>query len=282
MHDNSLKRIMTISSNISSDFHDKLAIKVITGLNNLKIEQIKQMTQAAEIAKATYMDIAADTSIIKKLQYTSTIPLCVSAVSAQRLVKCQKAGVQILEIGNYDTFYKQGRLFTSKEIIEISKDTKNLLPETTLCVTIPHILQIEEQIQLAQDLKNIGVSIIQTEGKSTSFSKKGDLSGTIQKSASTCSSTYTISENSEMPIISASGISALTSPISFLYGASCVGIGNNIKQLTDIASMVIYIHEVKTAIKCNQNTKQQFFHSIKTSSIICQLVFFDMQIQDYI
>lgn len=269
---------MTISSSISSDFQDKLAIKVITGLNNFKIEQIKQMTQAAEIAKATYMDIAADINIIKELQSVSTIPLCVSAVSAQELVECQKAGVQILEIGNYDTFYNQGRLFSSKEIIQISKDVRHLLPDTTLCVTIPHVLSIEEQIQLTENLQNIGVSIIQTEGKSTSFSKKGDLSGMIQKSASTCSSTYAISKNSDIPIISASGISALTSSISFLYGASCVGIGTNIRQLNDIASMVMYIYEIKTAIKCNKNSKQNLSHSIKTSSITCQIISYDINV----
>lgn len=258
---------MTISSSIVDDFTDKIAIKVITGLNNFDIKKITKMTQAGEIAKATYMDIAADISIIHELQSNSTIPICVSAVSSKKLVQCQQAGAQILEIGNYDAFYEQGRLFSSKEIIEISKDTRNLSPRTALCVTIPHILCIEEQIQLVQDLKNIGVDIIQTEGRSTGFSKNGDLSGVIQKAASTCSSTYAISQNSNIPIISASGISALTTPISFLYGASCVGIGNNIRQLNNITSMVMYLYEVKTAIECNRNKKQNITHSIKTSNI---------------
>lgn len=269
---------MTISSNIANDFNDKLAVKVITGLNNFNIKEIKQMTQAAEIAKATYMDIAADISIIEELQSISTIPLCVSAVSVHKLFQCQQAGVQILEIGNYDVFYEQGRLFSSQEIMQISKNIRDLLPNTTLCVTIPHILYIEDQIKLTQDLKNIGVDIIQTEGKSTSFSKQGDLSGIIQKSASTCSSTYAISKNIDMPIISASGISALTSPISLLYGASCIGIGTNIKQLNNIASMAMYIYEVKTAIKCNKSIKQDITHSIKTSSITSHLVSYELRV----
>nr|YP_009244684.1 hypothetical protein Ppul_081 [Pyropia pulchra]AMK96926.1 hypothetical protein Ppul_081 [Pyropia pulchra] len=263
---------MTISSSIANDFNDKLAVKVITGLNNFNIKQIKQMTQAAEIAGATYMDIAADISIVKELQSTTTIPICVSAISAEKLFHCEKAGVQILEIGNYDVFYAQGRFFSSKEIMQISEDIRNLLPNTTLCVTIPHVLCMEEQIKLTQNLRNLGVDIIQTEGKSTSFSKQGDLSGIIQKSASTCSSTYTISKNSNMPIISASGISALTSPISFLYGASCVGVGNNIQRLNNIKSMVLYIYEIKTAIQYNRHEKQDITHSIKTSGITYDLI----------
>lgn len=270
---------MTISSSIEADFTNKLAVKVIAGLNNCNKKQVTQMTQAAEIAKATYMDITANISIIHELQSNSTIPICVSAVSATKLVQCQQAGVQVLEIGNYDTFYEQGRLFSSKEIIEISKDTRSLLPSTTLCVTIPHILCIEEQIKLTQDLKNIGVDIIQTEGKSTGFSKNGDLSGIIQKAASTCSSTYAISQNSNIPIISASGISALTTPISFLYGASCVGIGNNIRQLNNITSMVMYIYEIKTAIECNRNKKQNITHSIRTSGITCNSISSGIRVQ---
>nr|ALL97361.1 ycf23 [Pyropia endiviifolia] len=263
---------MTISSSIANDFNNKIAVKVITGLNNFNTKQIKQVAQAAEIAGATYMDIAADINIIKEIQSITTIPICVSAVSAQKLFECEQAGVQILEIGNYDAFYEQGRLYSSKEIMQISNDIRNLLPNATLCVTIPHILCIEEQVKLTQCLRNIGVDIIQTEGRSTSFSKNGDLSGMIQKSASTCSSTYTIAKNSDIPIISASGISALTSPISFLYGASCVGIGNSIKQLNNIKSMVMYIYEIKTAIKYNNSKKQDINHSIKTSSITCDLL----------
>nr|YP_010925902.1 putative tryptophan synthase alpha subunit [Neoporphyra seriata]WKD84134.1 putative tryptophan synthase alpha subunit [Neoporphyra seriata] len=263
---------MTISSSIAADFTDKLAVKIITGLNNFDIEQVMKMTQAAEIAKATYMDIAANMSIINELQSSSTIPICVSGISATKLVQCQQAGVQILEIGNYDTFYEQGRLFSHKEIMEISQDIRNLLPDTTLCVTIPHMLCIEEQIKLTHNLKDIGVDIIQTEGKSTSFSKNSDLSGVIQKAASTCSSTYAISQNSNMPIVSASGISSLTTPISFLYGASCIGVGNNIRQLNNITSMVMYIYEIKTAIECNRSTKREITHSIRKSSITSDLL----------
>ena len=163
---------MTISSKISSDFDKQSALKVITGLNNFNIPQIKQMALASEIAKVTYLDIVADTDIIKEVESVSKIPICVSAVKSKELLKCQKTGVNILEIGNYDCFYEQGRLFHSEEIKLISKETRNLLPHATLCVTLPHILKIEEQVKLASDLQRIGIDMIQTEGKSTSISKQ--------------------------------------------------------------------------------------------------------------
>jgi len=263
---------MTISSKISSDFGKQSALKVITGLNNFNVTQIKQMALASEIAKVTCLDIAADTNIIKQVESVSKIPICVSAVKSKELLKCQKAGVNIVEIGNYDCFYEQGRLFNSEEIKLISKETRNLLPNATLCVTLPHILEIEEQIRLAYDLQEIGVDMIQTEGKSTSISKIEHLSSLIQKSASTFSSTYVISKKIHLPIISASGISSLTSPIAFLYGASGIGIGTNIKRLQNIKSMVMYIYEVQTAIRSNHHIKHNIKHSIKSSQISRQLI----------
>nr|YP_009237471.1 hypothetical chloroplast RF23 [Wildemania schizophylla]AKS28518.1 hypothetical chloroplast RF23 [Wildemania schizophylla] len=263
---------MTIFSRIASDFSNQKAIKIITGLNNFNIKQIKQIAQASEIARATYIDIAADIEIVKEIQDKSMIPICVSAVSVKELVKCQQANVQILEIGNYDCFYEQGRVFSFQEIIGISREAKNLMPEATLCATVPHVLTMGEQIELAHELASIGINLIQTEGKSTGFTKKADLSGVIEKSAATLSSTYSISHNTTIPIISASGISALTSPISFIYGASCVGLGTNIRRLQNTASMVIYIYEIQTAIKCNRNIKQYISHSIKSSQVTHQLV----------
>jgi len=263
---------MTISSKISSDLGKQNALKVITGLNNFNVPQIKQMALASEIAKVTYLDIAADTNIIKQVESVSKIPICVSAVKSQELLKCQKAGVNILEIGNYDCFYEQGRMFNSEEIKLISKEIRNSLPNTTLCVTLPHILEIEEQIRLAYDLQKIGVDMIQTEGKSTSISQIDHLSSLIQKSASTFSSTYAISSKIHLPIISASGVSSLTSPIAFLYGASGIGVGANIKRLQNIKSMVMYIYEIRTAISSNHNIKHNINHSIKSSKIIRQLI----------
>lgn len=263
---------MTISSNIASDFNSKKAIKIIAGLNNFNVAQIKQIAQASEIAKATYVDIAADIEIVKEIEDNSSIPVCVSAISLEKLQKCQNAGIQILEVGNYDCFYEQGRLFSYKEILSISRNTRSLLPNATVCVTIPHILNIEEQIELARELVSMGINLIQTEGKSTGFGKKNDLSGVIEKSSATFSSTYSISNSTNLPIISSSGISALTSPISFIYGASCIGIGANIRRLQNMASMVMYIYEVQTAIDCNKNMPQDINHSIKPSKVTRQLV----------
>ena len=263
---------MTISSNIACDFNKRIGLKVITGLDNFNIQQVRQMTKAAEIAGATYVDIAADTDIISELQSICTLPICVSDITPSQLLKCQRVGIQVLEIGNYDCFYKNRRLFSPKEIIDISKEIRDLSPTTTLCVTVPHILAIEEQIKLAHSLQNIGVDIIQTEGKSTNFAKQGDLSGIMRRSSSTVSSTYAISKAINLPVISASGISTVTSPISFMYGASCVGIGTNIKRLQNIDSMVMYIHEVKAAICINQSGEKNINHSIRSSKINKQLI----------
>ena len=43
----------------------------------------------------------------------------------------------MVEIGNFDAFYPQGRIFGAEEVLELTRQTRALLPEVVLSVTVP-------------------------------------------------------------------------------------------------------------------------------------------------
>ena len=68
-----------------------------------------------------------------------------------------KAGVSLIEIGNYDTFYEKGINFSDKKVLNITKETRDLLPNVPLSVTVPHTMPIDKQVDLA--IKQINLFI---------------------------------------------------------------------------------------------------------------------------
>ncbi|PHT53649.1 hypothetical protein CQW23_08111 [Capsicum baccatum] len=61
-------------------------------------------------------------------------------------------------------------------ILNLTRETKRLLPSVILSVTVPHTLSLPDQVKLAEQLELEGVDIIQTEeGKCSTPSKAGVL-----------------------------------------------------------------------------------------------------------
>ena len=51
------------------------------------------------------------------------------------------AGALMVEIGNYDAFYPQGRMFDAAEVLELTRRTRQLLPNVVLSVDgVLHVL----------------------------------------------------------------------------------------------------------------------------------------------
>ncbi len=98
----------------------------------------------------------------------SNIPVCVSSVEPNLFPQAVQAGASIIEIGNLDSFYPDGRFFSAEEVLALAVESRRLLPEVVLSVTVPHILPLDSQAQLALDLVDNGVDLIQTEGGTSS------------------------------------------------------------------------------------------------------------------
>ena len=234
-------------------FAQNRALKVISGLNNLDRDNVTAVVKAAEAGGATFVDIAADPNLVRYIRNMTTLPICVSAVSVDAFVQAVKAGADLIEIGNFDSFYAQGRQFEAAEILELTAQTRSKLPEITLSVTVPHILAFDEQVSLAQALVNAGADIIQTEGGTSSHPTHGGVLGLMEKAVPTLAAAHCISKAVSVPVICASGLSDVTVPLAIAAGASGVGVGSAINQLNDEVAMVAAVRRLVEALVPSQS-----------------------------
>ncbi|MDS3861324.1 DUF561 domain-containing protein [Thermosynechococcaceae cyanobacterium BACA0444] len=233
------------------------ALKVISGLQNFNYESVAAVVQAADQGGATFVDIAADPGLVKLAKSLTDLPICVSAVEPQALSVAVQAGADLVEIGNYDSFYAAGRVFSSEEVLELTRQTRILLPEITLSVTVPHTLPLDQQVELALALVQAGADIIQTEGGTSSQPTHPGTLGLIEKAAPTLAAAFEISQAVDVPVLCASGLSSVTIPMAIAAGASGVGVGSAINQLNSPIAMVAAVRSLVEALAANSSPVSQ-------------------------
>lgn len=224
------------------------ALKVISGLNNFDAANVLAVARAAEAGGATFVDIAADANLIRQVKAAIALPVCVSAVEPQKLVAAVAAGADLVEIGNFDAFYAQGIRFEAEEVLAITKETRALLPNVVLSVTVPHILALDEQVALAEQLVEAGADIIQTEGGTSSQPVSAGTLGLIEKAAPTLAAAHAISRAVDVPVLCASGLSDVTAPMAIAAGAAGIGVGSAINKLNDPLAMVATVRQLVEAL----------------------------------
>lgn len=248
---------MKISSQLSQAFANKKALKVISGLNNFDHQRVEMIALAAQRGGASYIDIAADPELVQKIRQITSLPICVSAVEPELLAQAAIAGADLLEIGNFDCFYAQGRYFSAAEVLELTQATKTLVPDLPLSVTVPHILPLDEQVKLAESLVANGADLIQTEGGTSSNPTHPGVAGLIEKATPTLAAAYSISRAVSVPVICASGLSTVTVPMAIAAGASGVGVGSAINQLSTEIEMIAVVRSLVEALSTAQVINQK-------------------------
>ncbi len=239
---------MTIHPSLHQAFAQQRVLKVISGLTNFDAEQVAMIVRAAERGGATFVDIAAEPSLVKLTKQLIQIPVCVSAVEPEQFVAAVAAGADLIEIGNFDAFYAQGRRFEAAEVLELTRQTRTRLPETTLSVTVPHTLELDQQVHLAEELVKAGADLIQTEGGTSSQPTHAGTLGLIEKAAPTLASAHAISRAVSVPVLCASGLSDVTAPMAIAAGASGIGVGSAINRLNDELAMVAAVRRFVEAL----------------------------------
>ncbi|MGC1306756.1 MAG: DUF561 domain-containing protein [Phormidesmis sp.] len=238
---------MTISdqqARFQRALENRSALKIISGLTNLDKGNVADVVKAAQQGGATFVDIAADADLVRLVRGLIDLPICVSAVEPERFVSAVKAGADLIEIGNFDAFYAQGRRFEAAEVLALTKKTRSLLPRITLSVTVPHTLTLDAQVQLAEDLVCAGADIIQTEGGTSSSPIHSGTLGLIEKAAPTLAAAHAISRAVSIPVLCASGISDVTAPMAIAAGAAGVGVGSAVHKLNDPLAMVAVVRSL--------------------------------------
>ncbi|MGB3405744.1 MAG: DUF561 domain-containing protein [Microcoleaceae cyanobacterium] len=239
---------MTLNLTLQQALEQGKALKVISGLMNFDVQRVAATVKAATQGGATFVDIAADANIVKVVRNLTHLPICVSAVEPAKFVSCVAAGADLIEIGNFDAFYAEGRRFEAEEVLQLTHETRALLPEITLSVTVPHILELDEQVQLATELVAAGADIIQTEGGTSAEPRHAGTLGLIEKAAPTLAAASEISRAVTVPVLCASGISNITAPMAIAAGAAGVGVGSAINRLNNEVAMVAAVRSLVEAL----------------------------------
>ena len=248
-----MTRLQTLQVSLQKSIQNRSLLKVISGLNNFNPESVFRISKAAGLGGADLIDIACEPKLVELAVDASNIPVCVSSVEPKLFPQAVKAGASIIEIGNFDSFYQSGRFFKADEVLSLALESRRLLPEIFLSVTVPHILPLDSQAQLALDLVDIGVDLIQTEGGTSIHPTSPGTLGLIEKASPTLAGTIAISgamreSSHNVPIISASGLSEVTVPMAISVGASGVGIGSAVNRLTTELAMVATVKGLRHAL----------------------------------
>ncbi len=159
----------------------------------------------------------------------------------------------MIEIGNFDSFYPEGRFFSANEVLSLAVESRRLLPEVVLSVTVPHVLPLDSQAKLALDLVDIGVDLIQTEGGTSSHPISPGTLGLIEKASPTLAGTFAIvsalkESNHNLPVICASGLSEVTVPMAISVGANGVGVGSAVNKLNSELAMIATVKGLRKAL----------------------------------
>ena len=145
---------------------EKRAVKIIAGIDNFDIENIKKVVTSAQTAHASAVDICAREDIVKEVLSMTELPVFVSSIVPSELVRAVDLGADAIELGNFDVLYKKGVSFDVNDVLSLVEETLSFLGDrkTFFSVTIPGEISTADQIALAVKLESMGIDLIQTEG----------------------------------------------------------------------------------------------------------------------
>ncbi|KAK3032679.1 hypothetical protein RJ639_036743 [Escallonia herrerae] len=146
--------LSTTKETVLKDFHERRALKVLPYLNvysmslllsrfrgnwkkyeclqNLNWDNVASVVTAADKGGATHVDIACDPELVKLATSLTSLPVCVSSVDPEAFLAAVEAGALMVEIGNYDSFYEMGVIFSPEQILSLTKETNRILPSVKL------------------------------------------------------------------------------------------------------------------------------------------------------
>ena len=244
-----MSRLQQLPVALQRSLEQRSALKVIAGLMNFDASSVALVARAAGHGGADLIDVACDPELVSlAIRESGGVPVCVSSVEPEQFPAAVAAGAAMVEIGNFDAFYPEGRVFGAEEVLALTRRTRELLPEVVLSVTVPHVLPLDQQEQLAVDLVAAGADLIQTEGGTSAKPFSAGSLGLIEKAAPTLAAAHSISRAVDVPVLCASGLSAVTLPMAIAAGAAGVGVGSAVNRLSDELAMVAVVRGLRAAL----------------------------------
>jgi hypothetical protein len=220
--------------------NERRAVKIIAGIDNFDMQNVKNVVLSAEKAGASAVDICADREIISAVREMTDMPIFVSSIKPEELAMAVSMGADAIELGNFDALYKHGISMSANQVMNLVRETLNLInkEEVFFSVTIPGCLEISEQIEMARELETMGIDLIQTEGHYSNDVIPSGVRGLVERAELTISNTIELTRNIEIPVMTATGINPTTAPLAFASGASAIGCGSCVNKLDSEISMI--------------------------------------------
>ena len=254
-----MKRI----DSFKKDLEAKKAVKIIAGIDNFDMDRVKSVVIAADKAGASAVDVCADAEIIRMAKENTTLPVFVSSIEPKELAMAVEAGADAIEVGNFDAFYKKGTRMSATEILSIVKETLALIgnSDVFVCVTVPGHIDVASQISLAKELESLHIDLIQTEGAATVEAQSAGARGLLETAQVSIANTVELSRNTEIPVMTASGLTTTTVPMALAAGASAVGVGSCVNKLDSQIAMIAATSAIVESVKGSRVEEREAIHA---------------------
>lgn len=230
-------------------------VKIIAGITQTEWDAVASTIEAAERANAPALDVAAAGDIVSRARGVYSGTLFASSVEPEALLVAAQQGADVLELGNYDALYATGDFFTAEDVLRLTRRTLSLLAadnrKVPVCVTIPGHLDKASQQQLAMDLADMGVAMLQTEGTARMLSTTPGVAilSAEQQAALTLANARAIMNATSLPVMAASGITEANLSSMLEAGVAAVGVGRSVRNAGDIDSQIQAITVLMAACK---------------------------------
>ena len=238
---------------------ERRAVKIIAGIDNFNLDNVAKVCRAAQKGHASAVDISANKDVYEIARQNTKLPIFVSSIHPFELKNAVEWGADAIEIGNFDALYKKGQTFSADEIYNIALETLGLVNNYDVfsCVTIPGNIDIKEQIKLAKKLEILGVNLIQTEGLKQATTSTNPSAHLVSYAQASLANTLELSQNTSIPIMTASGITAKTAPLAFASGADAVGVGSAVNKLDSEVAMCATVMSIVSSIAYRNSIRRE-------------------------
>lgn len=195
-------------------------LKVIAGIENFDAASIRSVAQAAD-GVAAAIDLSADEASVRWVKAQTGLSVFVSSLDPATLVESIEWGTDWVELGNFQPIYDRGALINPDMVMGWTRElVAGVAGRAGICVTVPGILSVAEQIELAQAVEAAGADMIQIENIT------GDLSHVAP-----------IAQAVNIPVMVSGRLDADTLAGAVSSAVAGYGIGNAVRKAGDVPAM---------------------------------------------
>lgn len=207
-------------------------LKVIAGIENFNAEEIRTVAQAAQ-GNAVSIDLSVHAESVNWVKANTDLLVFVSSLSPAELADSLEWGTDLVELGNFAPIYERGALISPEMVLEWTRDlTARIQGRVPVCVTVPGVLDLQAQIDLARQIEAAGADLLQIENIT------GDLSHVAA-----------IREAVSIPVLVSGMLHAGNLQSAIETGAQGIGIGAAIRAGGDLNGMKAILAEIAAQLQ---------------------------------